>query len=343
MRQSVSLAVFFCQAIAVLLFNACGGNAQKTSSQTDIPPKQSAAWQQLSLASGPSPRWGHIAVLDSRRRQAVIFGGAGGGSEIWLFSFSTQNWSRIDAADGPSPRGSPGAIFDADRDRLIVFFGTPGDATDEVWAFNFTTGTWSQLPKGPSPRFDIGSATDGTRAWIYGGFLSGFVATDELWEFELATDRWRQLPQSQVRPAPTTNMGFGFSRGSLYVTGGHDASGVTPGSWRYDLSTQMWTKLPQIGTPGAGAHAATDVDNACNDMILAGGDHDDQVDVSATDLFLLETSTFVRLSAMPTFTPRRHSALVLEPQSRTLLLFGGLQGSSQVLGDTWLLQLGQCP
>lgn len=317
---------------------ACGDGSTAAS------PQRTISWTQVA-GPGPSPRWTQAAVLDRNRQDGVMFGGFGGGTEVWIFSFATQAWTRVDAPYGPSARASPAAVPDPARDRVVIVGGLLSEPTDEVWAFGLATHTWSQLPKGPSPRFDMGAATDGVHAWFFGGFLAGLKATDELWQFDLASDTWALLPQSEVRPTPRTNMGIGFNAGSLYVIDGHDASGVTPGTWRYQFSSQAWTQLSPMGTPGAGAHFASAVDDFCRALFLAGGDHDDGVDVNSTDVFSFSQPSFVRLATTTDYSPpRRHSVLVLEPQSRTLMLFGGLQDPSHVLGDTWLAHLeGGCP
>jgi hypothetical protein len=275
----------------------------------------------------------------------VVFGGFGVGNEVWIFSFDSLSWTRVDAPNGPSPRGSPAAISDPARDRLVVVGGWATSGTsDEVWAFSLANHTWSALPKGPSARFDMGAATDGIHAWFYGGYVNvALQATDELWQFDLWSDTWTLLPQSQVRPSPRTNMGIGVNAGSLFIVGGHDNKGLTPGTWRYEFSSQGWTQLSSTGTPGAGAHFASATDNACGVLLLAGGDHDDYIDVNTTDVFSYGKESFVRLPTMMDFSPsRRHSVLILEPQSRTLMLFGGINDPSKLLGDTWLYQLGGC-
>jgi len=332
-RLAIVARIFLCTCLLI----GCG------SGSSSPPPPQAKGWTQI-VGPGPSPRWTHAAVLDPARQNAVVFGGFGGGTEVWIFSFPAHSWTRVDAPNGPSPRASPAAVSDPARDRMVVVGGITSASTDEVWAFSFAAHTWSQLPKGPSPRFDMGVATDGTNAWFYGGFVNGLQATDELWQFDLTSDAWTLLPQSQVRPSPRTNMGIGFDSGSLYIVGGHDATGVTPGTWRYQFSSQAWTHLSPPGTTGAGAHFASATDHSCNVLFLAGGDHDDNIDVNTTDVFSFPQPSFLRLQTITDFSPsRRHSALVLEPLSHTLMLFGGLHDPSQMLGDTWLYQLDACP
>ncbi len=332
-RSALVVMMLLCVSLHV----ACTGGSSLP------PPPQATGWTQI-VGTGPSPRWTHAAVLDPERQNAVVFGGFGGGTEVWIFSFPTQSWMRVDAPNGPSPRASPAAVSDPARDRMVVVGGITSASTDEVWAFSFAAHTWSQLPRGPSPRFDMGAATDGTNAWFYGGFVNGLQATDELWQFDLTSETWTSLPQSQVRPSPRTNMGIGFDSGSLYIVGGHDATGLTPGTWQYQFSSQAWTQLLPEGTPGAGAHFASATDRSCNVLFLAGGDHDDNIDVNTTDVFSFPQPSFLRLQTTTDFSPsRRHSALVLEPQSHTLMLFGGLHDPSQMLGDTWLYKLDTCP
>jgi len=330
-RSTIVAMIFLC----ISLLDACGGGSSS--------PPHATGWTQI-VGAGPSPRWTHAAVLDPARQNAVVFGGFGGGTEVWIFSFPTRSWNRVDAPNGPSSRGSPAAVSDPNRDRMVVVGGITSVPSDEVWAFSFSAHTWSQLPKGPSPRFDMGVATDGTHAWFYGGFLAGLQATDELWQFDLASDTWSLLPQSQVRPSPRSNMGIGFNAGSLYIVGGHDATGLTLGTWRYQFSSQGWIQLSPTGTAGAGAHFASATDRSCNVLFLAGGDHDDNIDVNTTDVFSFSQPSFVRLPTTTDFSPsRRHSVLVLEPQSHTLMLFGGIHDPSQLLGDTWLFRSDTCP
>ena len=248
----------------------------------------------------------------------------------------------VNPRNGPSLRASPSAVTDPTGDRMVVVGGLAPTPTDEVWAFSFATQTWTPLPKGPSPRFDMGRASDGIHAWFYGGFLPGFIPTDELWQFDFASNFWSLLPQSQVRPSPRTNMGMAFHQGSLYVIGGHDRTGLTSGSWRYDLSSNTWTQL-SAGTPTAGAHYAEATDDLCGTIVLAGGDHDDNIDLNVTDVFSFLNPSFVPLPVTTNFVPgRRHSVLVLEPTSQTFMLFGGLNDPSDILGDTWLYQMKSC-
>jgi Galactose oxidase, central domain len=231
--------VFF---LLLSMLIGCGGSSRSSPG---------TGWFQVT-APGPSPRWAPMAVFDSERRQVVLYGGAGGGAEVWLFSFDQQTWQRIDAPNGPPPLDSAGAVADMNNDRMIIFGGFSTAASNGTWAFSFANHTWSSLPTGPSGRFDIGATTDGQHAWFYGGYLQGFVPVNELWQFDLSSNSWSLLPQGQTLPSPRTNMAIGFLPGFLYMTGGHDLDGLTPGTWRYNLTSSTWAQLTPTGTPGAG-------------------------------------------------------------------------------------------
>jgi hypothetical protein len=328
---------FICAGALLLGSFGCGDSSRSG-------PNVGGNWVQIT-SSGPRARWGHVAVLDPKRRQVVVFGGNGGGSEVWLFSLDSQTWQRVDAANGPPAGWSAGrAIADTQNDRMIVVCGfVNGAAQNSVWSFSFASQTWSQLPTGPSPRFDLDGATDGKHAWFFGGFLPGFIATNELWQFDLTTNSWTLLPAGGNAPSPRTNSSLGVFSSFLYMSGGHDQFGLTAGTWRYDLGAQSWTQLSPSGTAGAGAHFGYDVDQTCGDVILAFGDHDDMMDVSTTDLLSLSSSPqFSRLLANVVPPPRRHAPLILDPQTGTLFTFGGLQGMSTTLGDTWIFRLNGC-
>jgi Galactose oxidase, central domain len=302
-----------------------------------------APWVQIT-SPGPGPRFEQMAVLDSKRHEIVMFGGAGLPFEIWIFSLDSRTWHHINAANGPSTLSSTHAIADAPHDRAIIVGGSPGSgAINTVWSFSFATQVWSQLPTGPSPRFDIDADTDGKHGWFFGGFLPGFIAVNDLWQLDLSGNTWIQLPNGQTAPSPRTNAALGFFGDFLYLTGGHDQNGLTAGTWRYDLTTQSWTQLTPTGIPGAGAHFGYDVDSKCGALIVAFGDHDDAIDVSTTDLLSLSDSPgFFRLTTSALPPPRRHAPLVFDPQTRTLFTMGGLQGTDTALGDTWMYQLGDC-
>jgi hypothetical protein len=273
--------------------------------------------------------------------------------DLWAFSLENEQWQAVAVAgDRPAPRWAAAAIHDAVRDRLLLLFGNAAPATDEVWALDLGLRRWALLgpfATGPVARYDAAAATDGAdRAWIYGGFAGPQFRPDtalgDLWELDLAAGAWSPLPGEGTPPPPTTNAALAFHEGALYLLGGHDGAGVTPGFWRYDLDLQEWQALPAGARPAAWTHHARAMDAACADLLLLGGDDADGADVPDLEAFRLGAGpTLARLSDLPPGVSRHHAAMAFDPVTRRLVLFGGWrrrQGLLVTLGDTWIYALG---
>jgi hypothetical protein len=316
-------------------------------------------WRQVETP-GPPARALHAAAFDRVRGLAIVFGGVradyGVLGDLWTFSPRTETWQEVILfGDQPTPRWASAAVEDAPRGRVLILFGNDGRPSDEVWSLDLQQMEWERLPSGPPARFDAAAATDGAdRLWVYGGFPWSPARPDavlgDLWELDLATNTWRQLHVAASQPLPerlppaTTNASLAYQNETLYLVGGHTAAGVTPGTWRFDLATQTWQDLPAVGAPAAWAHQGRAADEACGQLLLAGGDNADERDVPhLEELQLGPGERFVRLPGEQPAVSRHHSALALDPVSRQLVLFGGWRGNGVFLGDTWLYQLGGLP
>src|SRR4030095_16181030 len=99
-----------------------------------------AAWTRLDVPPGPDARRGHVAVLDSKRRRMVVFGGqrfydSSFENDTWALDLSgAPTWERLSTGFG-APRGRTwhSAIYDPVRDRVIVFGGFDGAYLNGVW------------------------------------------------------------------------------------------------------------------------------------------------------------------------------------------------------------------
>jgi hypothetical protein len=327
--------------VAVLVFlAACTAKPPGNS-----PFNGQVSWTQVT-SPGPPPRWGHVAVLDTARNRVLVWGGidnTGVRSDLWALSLSTNTWQQLSAPGGPGGRFTAGAVADPTRNRMILVGGSNFSATNEVWSLDLARLTWSPLPQGPAARYDVGSSTNGTKAWFYGGYSATNAALDDLWELDLATDTWTMRDGGSPRPSPRTNTAFGAIGTSLLLSGGHDEDSTNPDTWRFSLMSGQWTKLTEANEPLARAHYASAPDPACAAVWMFGGDRMNNVDTS-------ELLALVGPSSTAAFWPttigppkmRRHSAVVIEPISRRLVMFGGWQGDTTLLGDTWIAQLPSC-
>jgi hypothetical protein len=302
---------------------------------------------------GPPARALHVAAFDPLRGEALVLGGVGADAtvldDLWAFSLPDERWREVTVeGDRPAPRWAAAALPDPTRDRMLLLFGNAAPATDEVWALDLERRRWRRLPAtGPAPRYDAAVAGDGAdRVWIYGGFAGPQYRPDtalgDLWELDLTADAWRALPAGGDAPPPTTNAALAHHDGFLYLVGGHDAAGVTPGFWRYDLARGEWLELTATARPAAWTHRARATDAACADLLLLGGDDADAVAVPDLEALRMDTApgpVLARLADAPAAVARHHAAAVLDPVTRRLVLFGGWRGRLDLLGDTWIFPL----
>ena len=113
------------------------------------------AWSPLSVAGGPSARYGHSAVYDIIRKRLIFFGGSTDAlgtqmsNDVWILKNldTTPQWVKLDRdpSSNGTPRGRIGAavafdstFFHAVRnDRLVVYGGLEGATqsvfSDTVW------------------------------------------------------------------------------------------------------------------------------------------------------------------------------------------------------------------
>ena len=263
--------------------------------------------------------------------------------DLWAFSLDSRTWQQLSAPGGPPGRTTATAVADPTRDRMIVVGGSAGTASNEVWSLGLGSLSWIRLPSGPPARFDAASTTNGQKAWVFGGFSSSGRALNDLWELDLATNTWRELRSSAARPAPRTNLGFAVIGNRLVVTGGHDEDETNPDTWSYDLATGGWSRLSEANTPAARAHYAFAHDTQCRLVWLYGGDNNDFND--SPELLALQPGSpaaFFSVASGPQPDARRHAAIVFDPGSRRIVLFGGWQGLDRVSGETWVASVPGC-
>ena len=303
-------------------------------------------WERIDTA-GLAPRWGQVAVRDSRRDRMIVFGGDGAmqTNALLAMDLGTLEWSTLGGTNTPGPRTDLAGIYDETRDRLVIVGGRVGFAAsiDEVWAYDFQSSNWTQLPSGPPARHDVPGTTDGVHAWVFGGAGAFLQSLDDLWELDLATDTWRQMPDDGTRPSARTSGALVYYSGALYVAGGHDATAVQRDSWRYDLTAQTWTKLDPTGDFVAGAHFGYAMDAQCATIRISQGDNLDNYDTAYTvGLDVADPPHFSLLQTSNLPPARDHASMIFDPTRRRLVLYGGgtLGDGLGTLDDAWFLDIG---
>lgn len=143
------------------------------------------AWSTVSNATGPSPRWGHSAVV--YKDTMFVFGGISHGSpssETWGFDLKRNVWMDLTPTVSPPARFSHTiALMD---DSMFLYGGsTNAQRLEDSWKYDFDYNTWSNI----APISDLGStaarsetalAAYNNTLYVFGGSGSKSVYKD-LW------------------------------------------------------------------------------------------------------------------------------------------------------------------
>jgi N-acetylneuraminic acid mutarotase len=260
---------------------------------------------------------------------------------------SPNSWTQLDpSGDVPIGRSGGAMVFDPTSDRIIMFGGAyAGVASlNETWAYSPSTNRWTELsPTGslPPPRSRLSMVWDSStqRMIMFGGQDDTGSLLNDTWAYDPATNSWTDL-----RPAnpPSARWGHAMVYDSLarrvIMVGGGDATGDLMDTWAYDPKANTWSELTPKGTaPTTWVAHSMVYDPSSNRVIAFGGGGGGVTERNATWAYDPNANTWTELSPSGTLPyPRAFSAMVYDPTTKRVLMFGGLfQGGSNFLNDTW--------
>jgi hypothetical protein len=154
---------------------------------------RSEGWSRIATG-GPPARARAGLVYDTRRKQAVLFGGVGASpargqpqpffSDTWVWSLG--QWRKV-ADGGPRGRYAHGMVYDEQRGVVLLYSGAAAhrDAPlSDMWQWDGER--WTEIPlTGPTPGFRYQPVMVYDRARgktvLYGGNIEG---KDDTWEWD---------------------------------------------------------------------------------------------------------------------------------------------------------------
>ncbi|MCE9626414.1 MAG: hypothetical protein K8R56_00675, partial [Candidatus Eisenbacteria bacterium] len=291
--------VAFVDAVRQRVYAGFGGSGSGVG--TDLlqvrPLDRDVPWARLAgLASGPSGRYGAVAVVDPVGDRALVFGGAesaGNGdtveySDLWSFDLGGSVWTQLTPPSAPNVRAEAVGVFDTNRRRLIVHGGrltNPSPiARADTWIYDVAAGTWSQP--------DVGT---------YGGVWGEFGVYDPV------GDR-------MITFGPGMNSGL------------HTLS--------FAPSLGTWQTVTPTGTPPSAFAEAAAYDSLNHRiLVLVGTGVDSQIwSLSLQSDPPAWSPVLANGVAPPT---RYDGALVVDAARERALLFGGGPFSGGLYADTW--------
>lgn len=298
---------------------------------------------------GCSARFGHTASWASARKSMIVFGGQhriGNGyvfyNDLWEYLPGSDTWRELKATgDGPPERAYHAAAWDDRKKALWVFGGTAvGFAPKgDLWRFDSETRRWSAVkPRSASaPPARVGGAlfldAKRGRLVLFGGIKTLQPASNlaDLWYFDIKEQKWEQGRSSRwpgrwlCAVAHTPRGGMALAHGGL--DGAFEATNET---WIHDVQKGAWKRVP-AGHEFTDAHTAVwDSDRA--EVLVYGGARGPLLGGTAKSGFAvlaafgLKKQTWRKLEVDGKGPgPRAYHSLVLVPESRTLVLFGGVR------------------
>lgn len=246
----------------------------------------------------------------------------------------SSTWRRIEDKS-PLPTIGMQAIYDSERQVVVIFGGSrDGSILDETWEFDGERLYQVHTEYSPPPRLWHGMSYDSDREVIllFGGRNDDTVF-DDTWEFD-GLD-WRQLYPSN-RPSARDGAGMTYDpcRQKTILFGGSNKSDT----WEYDAGDENWVEiLTESNPPGrALTKLVTIVEDSttCYPLLFGGGkDY-----IGLNDLWLYQGTSWDSIHTSNSPTPRWGHSLVFNPNTGTIILFGGYGPeleTGSTLSDTW--------
>ncbi len=113
-----------------------GGNSQALP-LNDVWAWNGSSWTQLSPALSPSARYYPAMALLPLGQGIVLFGGAGGSDDTWVWDGGTDAWAMLTLASSPPGRNGHALSFDGQGDRVILFGGMSSTTyLNDVWTLS---------------------------------------------------------------------------------------------------------------------------------------------------------------------------------------------------------------
>ncbi|MHA2059048.1 MAG: Kelch repeat-containing protein, partial [Candidatus Thorarchaeota archaeon] len=202
------------QENAVILFGGFGDDGMETDDtwKFDCTTRE---WIEVSPATAPLARYGHVMVYDEAINQIVLTAGntasQGHQDDTWAFDVATSNWTELTPIGNPDRLKWPSMTYDSVNQKCILFGGQIGDiAVDRTSVYDALTNTWTRRypDVAPEARINIGLVFDSVNnvTIMFGGATVEIDTYDDTWTYSYESNVWTEMEESD----PTTPGPSGF-------------------------------------------------------------------------------------------------------------------------------------
>lgn len=294
--------------------------------------------------------WGSVLAYDERDKRFILHGGnrAPRGSvqnATWSFSLATQRWTELTTTGDTTPGRYCHCTTYLPQQHQVLVTGGRAESfpVESAYTLDLATLAWTEV-SGTVPTAGIGCNAHWlpsiNKAVVFGGDGSGGT-NDRTWAYDPVARSFSELmPATRAGPRRDAMSFVDPSSGRMVVFGG---SVRIMQSYLNDVVTfdgTTWTaQLPSATRPSPRRYSATGFDAAKSKWILFGGTNDAD---DSNDLWTMDPATFqftqLTLSGAP--SERAFTASGIDPVTKTLYVFGGLQGQTfTALSDGYTFRL----
>ena len=235
------------------------------------------------------------------------------------------------ASDTPTPQ--PPASTPTPTQEPTATTAAPKVATSGLrWQPVNVSGTVPEARKDATLVYD----DVGNRLLLFGGRQKG-QGLNDLWSYDLDSGGWTEIA---APGGPDPRWGhiaeFDGKRRQLVVFSGQRSGGFFNDTWVFDTTSQEWREITpdaEVPTPRYGSCSGYDSEN---DVLYISHGFTNSGRFDDTWAFDLEAQRWTEVSASDTRPIKRclHQC-AFDPETNSLLLFGGQSNVTPILGDLW--------
>jgi hypothetical protein len=309
-------------------------------------------WQSVAHNATFVSRTSYGITYDSARERAIVFGGTaddGRGALGDTWEWDGSGWEQRTSAASPQPRAQHALAYDVARQRTVLFGGEPqrqngaSGLLNDTWEWDGDA--WTELHPGASPpprtRHALVYDQARRRTVLFGGAARADGqeggALGDTWEWDGVT--WTQQT-AVVSPRARAGhvMVYDSTRKRVLLFGGDDNGSFGDEEaqfanlWEWDGST--WVEVAVDPFPSARQNPSLAFDPDRQHVVMFGGLSYNSPQDPFGDTWVWDGDRWSQRRISPAPTPRSSAAFGSDPDSRTLLLYGGMDGVAG-LSDTW--------
>ena len=170
---------------------------------------------------------------------------------------------------------------------------------------------------------------------LFGGYNVNAIAVNDTWLWN--GSNWRlALPQVSPPPRFAHSMAYDSTHGQVVLFGGYNGASDLSDTWLWDGTN--WKQASPQKSPSARSFSEMVYDSAHGQVVLFGGGTPNNL-VSNNGLFndtwLWDGSNWTQAAPQNSPSVRNRYGMAFDAGHGLVVLFGGRDPSSNILGDTW--------